>query len=77
MLDVRLVTRDITDLLMRTQGARVKPQRCDESVLKPSKVSQQGPSIPDFLKVPLSEAEQKGILHRDMLRGTPCYCFET
>ncbi len=52
------------------QKGASKLQGCAESVIKLSKTMQQGPSIPDFLRVPLSEAEHKGLLYRDMLQGT-------
>ena len=33
------------------------------------KKPQEGPAIPDFLRLPLSEAEKKGLMYRDALQG--------
>lgn len=54
------------------QGGACDPKSHGLTAIKPSKKIQQGPSIPDFLRVPSTEAEQKGLLYRDMLQGIAC-----
>ena len=33
------------------------------------KKPREGPAIPDFLRLPLNEAEKKGLMYRDALKG--------
>ena len=53
----------------RIQVSALKPQSYDATLIKPSKTIQQGPDIPDILRVPLTKAEQKELLYRDILKG--------
>ena len=56
-------------LYYSVQVSASKLQSCDVPLIKPSKTLQPGPEIPEFLRVPLTESERKGLLYRDILKG--------
>jgi hypothetical protein len=50
---------------------RSKPRTGEDDIQNISmpKEPQKGPEIPDFLRLPLTEAEKKGLMYRDAFKG--------